>query len=140
MPPYINHPARVAERIATLDLISDGRVDYGIGAGASETELGGFSVPQDEKKAMMLEGARAVIRMLTRGAVRGLRRQILQDAGAQRGAQAAAETASAAVDGVFQPDLDPAGRAAGSRRADVFLRGPGTGPPMGDGLLHDVRK
>ena len=29
MPPYINHPARVAERIATLDLVSDGRVDFG---------------------------------------------------------------------------------------------------------------
>jgi alkanesulfonate monooxygenase SsuD/methylene tetrahydromethanopterin reductase-like flavin-dependent oxidoreductase (luciferase family) len=65
MPPYINHPARVAERIATLDLVSDGRVEYGIGAGASETELGGYGVPQDEKKAMMLEGARAVVEMLT---------------------------------------------------------------------------
>jgi alkanesulfonate monooxygenase SsuD/methylene tetrahydromethanopterin reductase-like flavin-dependent oxidoreductase (luciferase family) len=65
MPPHINHPARVAERIATLDLISDGRVDYGIGAGASETELGGYAVPQDEKKAMMVEGARAVVEMLT---------------------------------------------------------------------------
>jgi alkanesulfonate monooxygenase SsuD/methylene tetrahydromethanopterin reductase-like flavin-dependent oxidoreductase (luciferase family) len=65
MSPYINHPARVAERIATLDLISDGRLDYGIGAGATETELGGFGVPQEEKKAMMLEGARAVIQMLT---------------------------------------------------------------------------
>ncbi len=65
MPPYINHPARVAERVATLDLISDGRVDYGIGAGASETELGGFGVPQAEKKLMMIEGARAVIEMMT---------------------------------------------------------------------------
>lgn len=65
MSPYINHPARVAERIATLDLISDGRCDYGIGAGASETELGGFRVPQEEKKIMMLEGARAVIDMMT---------------------------------------------------------------------------
>src|SRR6185437_6677384 len=61
MPPPINHQARVAERIATLDLISDGRVEYGIGAGASETELGAFSVPQEEKKAMMLEGAQAVV-------------------------------------------------------------------------------
>src|SRR5436190_3842809 len=33
MSPYINHPARVAERIATLDLLSDGRCEYGIGAG-----------------------------------------------------------------------------------------------------------
>jgi alkanesulfonate monooxygenase SsuD/methylene tetrahydromethanopterin reductase-like flavin-dependent oxidoreductase (luciferase family) len=65
MAPKINHPARVAERIATLDHISDGRLDYGIGAGATETELGGFYVPQSEKKDMMLEGARAVIEMLT---------------------------------------------------------------------------
>jgi alkanesulfonate monooxygenase SsuD/methylene tetrahydromethanopterin reductase-like flavin-dependent oxidoreductase (luciferase family) len=64
MPPYINHPARVAERIATLDLISDGRCDFGTGAGATETELGGFYVPQDEKKAMWLEGMRIAIRMM----------------------------------------------------------------------------
>jgi alkanesulfonate monooxygenase SsuD/methylene tetrahydromethanopterin reductase-like flavin-dependent oxidoreductase (luciferase family) len=64
MPPYINHPARVAERVATLDLISDGRVDFGCGAGATETELGGFNVPQDEKKQMFLEGMRVAIRMM----------------------------------------------------------------------------
>jgi alkanesulfonate monooxygenase SsuD/methylene tetrahydromethanopterin reductase-like flavin-dependent oxidoreductase (luciferase family) len=72
MPPYINHPARVAERIATLDLVSDGRVEYGIGAGASETELGGYYVPQDEKKAMMVEGARAVVEMLTQSPFPGM--------------------------------------------------------------------
>jgi alkanesulfonate monooxygenase SsuD/methylene tetrahydromethanopterin reductase-like flavin-dependent oxidoreductase (luciferase family) len=64
MPPYINHPARVAERIATLDLISHGRCDFGTGSGATETELGGFLVPQDEKKAMWLEGMRIAIRMM----------------------------------------------------------------------------
>jgi alkanesulfonate monooxygenase SsuD/methylene tetrahydromethanopterin reductase-like flavin-dependent oxidoreductase (luciferase family) len=63
-PPAINHPARVAERIATLDLISDGRVEFGTGAGATQTELGGFNVPQAEKKAMQLEGMRAAVRML----------------------------------------------------------------------------
>jgi len=65
MPPYINHPARVAERVSTLDLISGGRVDFGFGAGASETELGGYGVPQEEKKLMMVEGARAVVEMMT---------------------------------------------------------------------------
>lgn len=65
MPPAINHPARVAERVASLDLISDGRVDYGFGAGASETELGGFYVDQETKKLAMLEGARTVIEMMT---------------------------------------------------------------------------
>lgn len=64
MPPYINHPARVAERVATLDLLSDGRIDFGCGAGATETELGGFLVPQDEKKQMFLEGMRVAIRMM----------------------------------------------------------------------------
>jgi alkanesulfonate monooxygenase SsuD/methylene tetrahydromethanopterin reductase-like flavin-dependent oxidoreductase (luciferase family) len=64
MPPYINHPARVAERVATLDLISDGRLDFGCGAGATETELGGFNVPQSEKKDMFLEGMRIALRMM----------------------------------------------------------------------------
>jgi alkanesulfonate monooxygenase SsuD/methylene tetrahydromethanopterin reductase-like flavin-dependent oxidoreductase (luciferase family) len=64
MPPYINHPARVAERVATLDLISDGRLDFGCGAGATETELGGFNVPQAEKKDMFLEGMRIALRMM----------------------------------------------------------------------------
>src|SRR5437899_5021748 len=29
LPVAFNHPARIAERIATLDLVSDGRVDFG---------------------------------------------------------------------------------------------------------------
>ncbi len=53
----------MAERVATLDLVSNGRCDFGIGAGASETELGGFRVPQEEKKQAMLEAARQVVEM-----------------------------------------------------------------------------
>jgi alkanesulfonate monooxygenase SsuD/methylene tetrahydromethanopterin reductase-like flavin-dependent oxidoreductase (luciferase family) len=71
MPPYINHPARVAERIATLDLVSDGRVEFGAGAGATQTELGGFHVEQFEKKDMMLEGFRIAIRMLVEDPFQG---------------------------------------------------------------------
>lgn len=63
-PPGINHPARVAERIAVLDLISNGRCEFGMGSGATSTELGGFFVPQEEKKAMQLEGMRVAVRML----------------------------------------------------------------------------
>src|SRR6202050_356072 len=64
LPPLINHPARVAERIATLDLISDGRCDFGTGEGAAEIELGGFNIAHAEKRAMWLEGLRVVTRML----------------------------------------------------------------------------
>jgi alkanesulfonate monooxygenase SsuD/methylene tetrahydromethanopterin reductase-like flavin-dependent oxidoreductase (luciferase family) len=64
LPPLINHPARVAERIATLDLVSDGRCDFGTGEGATECELGGFNIAQEEKRAMWLEGLEVVTRML----------------------------------------------------------------------------
>ena len=47
MPPSYNHPARVAERIATLDLVSNGRVEFGTGESASLMELGGFGVSLD---------------------------------------------------------------------------------------------
>src|SRR5919199_4718793 len=35
VPPPVNHPARVAERVATLDLVSDGRVEFGTGESSS---------------------------------------------------------------------------------------------------------
>src|SRR6476659_2232856 len=50
LPPGFNHPARVAERIATLDLISDGRVDFGTGESSSEAELGGFGIDKTSKR------------------------------------------------------------------------------------------
>ncbi|HYB40193.1 MAG TPA: LLM class flavin-dependent oxidoreductase [Candidatus Methylomirabilis sp.] len=55
MPPGYNHPARVAERIATLDLVSRGRVDWGTGESASRAELEGFGVNPDERRAMWRE-------------------------------------------------------------------------------------
>src|SRR3978361_531810 len=42
LPPVTNHPVRVAERIATLDLVSDGRVEFGTGESSSDAELGAF--------------------------------------------------------------------------------------------------
>ena len=43
-----NHPARTAEAIAMLDLISNGRAELGIGEGATRLELGGFDIPAKE--------------------------------------------------------------------------------------------
>ena len=41
-PPAYNPPARTAEVVSTLDLISHGRIEFGIGEGATRLELGGF--------------------------------------------------------------------------------------------------
>ncbi len=62
--PNYNHPARTAEGIATLDLVSNGRVDFGIGEGATRLELGGFGIPAKEKRAMSLEAAEQIANMM----------------------------------------------------------------------------
>jgi alkanesulfonate monooxygenase SsuD/methylene tetrahydromethanopterin reductase-like flavin-dependent oxidoreductase (luciferase family) len=65
LPPGFNHPARVAERIATLDLVSDGRVEFGTGESSSEAELGGFGVDRGTKRAQWLEALDVVTLLLT---------------------------------------------------------------------------
>lgn len=64
-PPLYNPPGRVAERISALDLVSDGRVEFGSGESSTEMELGAYHVPWDEKKAMWEEGLRVALRMMT---------------------------------------------------------------------------
>lgn len=64
MPPGYNHPARVAERIATLDLVSNGRVEFGAGESSSRAELDGFGVALDKKRSMFLEATEQVANML----------------------------------------------------------------------------
>ncbi len=59
-----NHPVRTAECIATLDLVSNGRVDFGIGEGATRLELGGFDIPAKSKRAMALEAAEQIANMM----------------------------------------------------------------------------
>lgn len=59
-----NHPARTAEGIATLDLLSNGRVDFGIGEGATKLELGGFDIQAREKRNMSLEAAEQIANMM----------------------------------------------------------------------------
>jgi alkanesulfonate monooxygenase SsuD/methylene tetrahydromethanopterin reductase-like flavin-dependent oxidoreductase (luciferase family) len=64
MPPAYNPPARIAERIATLDIVSDGRVDFGTGESASRTELEGFSIDPAERRDMWRETLEQVTNML----------------------------------------------------------------------------
>ena len=59
-----NHPARTAEAVAMLDLVSNGRAELGIGEGATRLELGGFGIPAKEKRAMALEAAEQIANMM----------------------------------------------------------------------------
>jgi alkanesulfonate monooxygenase SsuD/methylene tetrahydromethanopterin reductase-like flavin-dependent oxidoreductase (luciferase family) len=59
-----NHPARTAECIATLDLVSNGRVDFGTGESSAILELGGFDIPVKSKREQYLEATEQIANML----------------------------------------------------------------------------
>ena len=62
--PPVNHPARIAERVAMLDHLSEGRFEFGTGRGSSSTEFKGFGIPDgDTTRAMWDESIREIIRM-----------------------------------------------------------------------------
>jgi alkanesulfonate monooxygenase SsuD/methylene tetrahydromethanopterin reductase-like flavin-dependent oxidoreductase (luciferase family) len=42
LPPAMNHPVKVAQRIATLDILSKGRLHFGVGKGGTQQEAGTF--------------------------------------------------------------------------------------------------
>jgi alkanesulfonate monooxygenase SsuD/methylene tetrahydromethanopterin reductase-like flavin-dependent oxidoreductase (luciferase family) len=62
--PPVNHPARVAERVAMLDHLSEGRFEFGTGRGSSSTEVLGFGIADtDTTRAMWDEAMREIPRM-----------------------------------------------------------------------------
>lgn len=63
-PPPFSPPARVAERIATLDQVSGGRVEFGTGESASRMELEAFGQDPDTKRAAYLEAVEQICDMM----------------------------------------------------------------------------
>jgi natural product biosynthesis luciferase-like monooxygenase protein len=62
----LSHPLRVAEEIASLDVLSNGRVEFGIGRGSIPSHFAGFGVPQGESRDRFLESLEVIIQAWTR--------------------------------------------------------------------------
>ena len=58
-----NHPIHVAERIAMLDIMSNGRVEFGTGRATTMDELLGFGVRPEETRPRWAEAVEAIPRM-----------------------------------------------------------------------------
>jgi len=63
--PEMNHPVRVAERAAALDIVSGGRLELGTARASTYTELGGFRADPDHTKISWDEYVRLLPRMWT---------------------------------------------------------------------------
>jgi len=61
MPAPYNHPVRTAESVASLDLISDGRVEFGTGRSTTRAELEGFGVDPRQTREMWQEAVEHVV-------------------------------------------------------------------------------
>jgi alkanesulfonate monooxygenase SsuD/methylene tetrahydromethanopterin reductase-like flavin-dependent oxidoreductase (luciferase family) len=64
-----NHPAKAVERISALDLLSNGRVEFGMGERASITELHPFGVRFRDKREIWEDAVRCAIPMFGDGGV-----------------------------------------------------------------------
>ena len=69
LPPAMNHPVKVAERIAMLDILSGGRVHFGMGKGGTQQEAGTFGYDMADLPPMIEESMYLIPRILKDGEV-----------------------------------------------------------------------
>lgn len=65
LPPAMNHPVKVAERIATLDILTEGRVHFGMGKGGTQQEAGTFGYDLNELQPMIDESMYLIPKIMT---------------------------------------------------------------------------
>ena len=65
----LRNPVALAEEIATLDVLSGGRIVFGVGLGYRQTEWDAFSVPRAERVARFTESIDVMRRLWTGDAV-----------------------------------------------------------------------
>jgi alkanesulfonate monooxygenase SsuD/methylene tetrahydromethanopterin reductase-like flavin-dependent oxidoreductase (luciferase family) len=69
LPPAMNHPIKVAERVATLDILSKGRVNFGMGKGGTQQEAGAFGYQLADLQPMIDESMYLIPRLFVEDAV-----------------------------------------------------------------------
>src|SRR5262249_57686401 len=60
-----HNPVLLAEQAATLDLLSKGRLDFGVGKGYRYNEFTGFAIPLDEAHAPFQQPLAIITQALT---------------------------------------------------------------------------
>src|SRR5262245_42865952 len=60
-----HNPVLLAEQAATIDLLSDGRLDFGVGKGYRHNEFAGFCIPMEEAEARFEEALALIVRAWT---------------------------------------------------------------------------
>ncbi len=61
----LSHPLRIAEEIASLDVLSNGRVEFGVGRGAIPLHFSAFGVPQAESRERFAETLELILKAWT---------------------------------------------------------------------------
>ncbi|MCL4423194.1 MAG: LLM class flavin-dependent oxidoreductase [Actinobacteria bacterium] len=77
-PPPVNHPFRLAERVAALDIVSGGRVDVGFGRGFSELEQRGFDMDPEHTRELAMQAVESLPAMWAPGEFPGYEGSMLR--------------------------------------------------------------
>ena len=71
LPPMINNPVRSAEKVAALDLLAKGRVEFGVGSSSDRLGTTAWGVDWDKRQEMTEEVLEQVVRMMVEVPYRG---------------------------------------------------------------------
>ena len=112
-----HNPVLVAEEAATLDLLSNGRLDFGVGKGYRPYEFSGFCIPQDEATARFDEAIDVIRQALDRQGAVLLQRHLVALRQHRRRARPDPAAAPALLAWRRQRRVDPARRPRGLQSA-----------------------
>ena len=85
----LHNPVKIAEEAAIADILSDGRLEFGVGRGTAPLHYAGYDIPQEESRERFDEALDFIIGAWTTESFH-LRRKILPRPGSQNHAAPAA--------------------------------------------------